>query len=296
MKKFVTIILALVLAFALSVAAFANPGQNPNRNPGSPEVQVATITITATGGGNNLILRAINADGVVQIIPRQGNGTFTQTFEAFGYSGTIRVQGNSLREVTITGWPAPPAPARYIVDEYAFYQFVDLNQVASKFTGTSEVAGSRTLVGLNVSSTFVEVNFSHIPDSAATGSGVLAGFTASGTLNYQFVRNYLEQFERIYEWVDVTVWSDGARDEVVREDSEHVRGDLEDGDEYTSDPFDASRAISATGDNTVRLTRGGGQGYLRGDAISGAFTVGLYIANQSPRVDVTSVAYDIDAL
>lgn len=297
MKKFVAVALVLVMTLGLTSLVFANPGQNPNRNPGAPEVQVATITITATGGGNNLVLRAINADGAVQIIPRAGNGTFTQTFAAFGYTGTIRVQGNSLREVTITGFPAPPAPPEpYVVREYSFYRFVRLNQVDSYFTGTSEVEGSREFVnGAAVKYNWVRTN--EIP--GVNGMGVISGARVTGTLNYQFVRNYVEQFERVYEWVDVTVWSNGDRDEVVREDSEHVRGGLVDGKVYSSDPFNGSRAIDVTSEQVVlHMGHGQSDAYGRFVAIAGGFSLALELHNTGnpPTITVTITEVDLAAL
>ena len=106
MKKILTIALVIVLTFALAITTVASPGQNPNQNPGSPEMSVNDIRITATGGGNNLQLLAIHVDGRTAVIPRAGNGTFTQTFDVFGgYTGIIQVQGNSLRSVAVTGVP-----------------------------------------------------------------------------------------------------------------------------------------------------------------------------------------------
>lgn len=103
MKKFLTILLAVAFVFGMAMPAMANPGQNPNQNPGSPELASEGITITVTGGGNNLVIRAIcNATGAVEIIPRAGNGTFTQTFIVFGYDVTIQVRGNSLVSATST--------------------------------------------------------------------------------------------------------------------------------------------------------------------------------------------------
>jgi len=97
--------LALVVVFLLSVTLFAtaNPGQNPNQNPGVAEKTISGVTVSVTGGGNNLVILArCNETGASMIIPRAGNGTFAQTFEAFGYEVSIRVQGNSLVNSTAT--------------------------------------------------------------------------------------------------------------------------------------------------------------------------------------------------
>jgi len=45
-----------------------------------------------------MVLEATNATGDTKVIGRFDNGTFNQTFEAFGKTITIRVQGNSLVE------------------------------------------------------------------------------------------------------------------------------------------------------------------------------------------------------
>jgi hypothetical protein len=102
-KKLLTFTLTIVIILSLTTIAFASPGQNPNQNPGSPEQVVGGVTVTVTGGGNNLVIRAIdNATGESVVIPRAGNGTFSQSFEVFGYYVSIQVQGNSLRSVEAT--------------------------------------------------------------------------------------------------------------------------------------------------------------------------------------------------
>lgn len=109
MKKLFSVVLVLCLMFVLAVPAMANPGQNPNQNPGSPAINIAqtNLRITVTGGGNNLVIRAIDLTGenADVIIPRAGNGTFNQAFDVFGYTGRIFVQGNSLLRVDIASVP-----------------------------------------------------------------------------------------------------------------------------------------------------------------------------------------------
>jgi len=96
-------IIFTIVLIAMVGTTYGNPGQNPNQNPGSPEQAVGGVTVTVTGGGNNLVIRAIcNATGESIIIPRAGNGTFGQVFEAFGYEVGIQVRGNSLVDVWYT--------------------------------------------------------------------------------------------------------------------------------------------------------------------------------------------------
>lgn len=111
MKKLVAVALVLVLTFGLTSMAFASQsGQNPNQNPGSPSINAGGLTITVTGGGNNLQIRAIlNADPSQSVIvARQGNGTFNQPVAAFGYVYHIWVQGNSLVRSELVSAPQPP--------------------------------------------------------------------------------------------------------------------------------------------------------------------------------------------
>ena len=108
MKKLIALTMIIAMVFAMAIPVMANPGQNPNQNPGKPEMADGEITITVTGGGNNLVILAIlNKNGLAHPIPRAGNGTFTQTFTAFDnhYAGTIQVQGNSLKHVEVTKLP-----------------------------------------------------------------------------------------------------------------------------------------------------------------------------------------------
>ncbi|MCL2854096.1 MAG: hypothetical protein FWE21_00595 [Defluviitaleaceae bacterium] len=110
MRRFLTLLATVALTFGVATTALANPGQNPNQNPGSYEKGTGGVTVTVTGGGNNLVIRAIcnDSDDYI-IVPRAGNGTFSQTFEAFGHIVTIRVQGNSLVSVELAK-PYVPAP------------------------------------------------------------------------------------------------------------------------------------------------------------------------------------------
>lgn len=297
MKKVLAVLLTLVLVLALPAAALANPGQNPNRNPGSPEVTSGNYTVRVTGGGNNLRIDILR-DGVVvyPAVPRAGNGTFSQTFvTTSGHSIFIQVQGNSLRNVTVTP-PAAICPADdypYVVGTEYVWRFYKLGErLDSLFLGALEVVGSRNLTDLIVSSTFVEVNFSHIPDSEATGMGVIAGFVATGTLNFSYIRNYLEQFERIYIQHNYNIMSDGSRIFTGYGET-RIDAAAEDGDKYFTTNSGTADVYETGGG--VRLVRGHGQGYLRNYAISGPFTVGLYLANQSPRVDVVFIGYDLEA-
>lgn len=290
MKKAIALLLTLALVIALPVAALGNPGQNPNRNPGSPQTQVATITITVTGGGNNLVIRAINANGETVIIPRAGNGTWTQTGEAFGYTFIIRVQGNSLREVTITGFPEPERTYNRLVRTEFEYR-----AVASVFLGTSEVEGSREFVGgaATVYNWYRNNNFPGV-----NGQAVRTGATVTGTLNYQFNRNYLERFERFAKEVVTYVWCDG---EVKGEYAgDWVSVGLVDGDEYYTGPFAGSRAISVSGGQIIlHMGFQGGLHDRTADVTIGAFTVNFELLNtgNSPTNTVVRItAVDLSAL
>jgi len=101
MKRTISIVMVMVMIFAVAIPVMANPNQNPNQNPGSPSASSSGVTVTVTGGGNNLVINAIcNSTGDVLVIPREGNGTFSQTFNAFDHQVTIQVQGNSLRSAS----------------------------------------------------------------------------------------------------------------------------------------------------------------------------------------------------
>ena len=123
-KRIASFALTLVMVLtAVSVVA-ANPGQNPNQNPGGPEVNTSGVTITVTGGGNNLTIRAIyDATGEVVVVPRTGNGTFTQTFEVFDRVITINVQGNSLVGLNVAPTPEFEDAARAFC-RYTTYVYV----------------------------------------------------------------------------------------------------------------------------------------------------------------------------
>jgi len=113
MKKIRFLALTLVAILAMGAVVMANPGQNPNQNPGGPEMDLGAVTITVTGGGNNLVIRAIhNETGATVIVPRAGNGTWTQSFTVFTfYDVTIWVQGNSLvRYAIVDNTPLPNTP------------------------------------------------------------------------------------------------------------------------------------------------------------------------------------------
>lgn len=297
MKKFIALFLVFVLAMATT--AFAAPAStNANTGPGVAQVVLEDVTVRIGGNGNSARLIAY-VDGVQVFVSANrpaNNAVTTLSFDGFVVAVTVR--GNSIIGVNVLERPAAP-PVR-TSETSEFRQFVRTEPVPSIPLGTSEVAGSRSLVGLSVTATVEEVNFSHRIENA-TGSGVVAGFVAIGTLEYEYVYNYLAQYIRIYEWVDVTEWSDGAREEVVREGSEHQYGGVHDGDAYYTGPYPGSRAINVSG-GEVFLTRGSsnngqGQGFPRRDvATYGGFTVQLYLANQSPRVNVESVNFYIDAL
>jgi len=86
MKKFIALLVTIAMVFTMTATAFANPGQNPNKNPGSPQEVIGGVTITLTGGGNNMVIQAkCNVTGAVETIQRAGNGTFNQSFEVVNF-------------------------------------------------------------------------------------------------------------------------------------------------------------------------------------------------------------------
>jgi len=117
MKRFISILVIIAMVFTMTATVFANPGQNPNKNPGSPSVSQDGVTITVTGGGNNLVILAIdNVTGESVVIPRAGNGTFSQSFEVFGYAVDIQVQGNSLKGFTAEELPCECSYSYVVTD------------------------------------------------------------------------------------------------------------------------------------------------------------------------------------
>jgi len=298
-KKFVAICLTLILVLSLPVVALADPGQNPNQNPGAPEMTVGDYTVRVTGGGSNLRIDILREGEIVYpSVQRYGQGTFTQSFTTTsGKVLLIQVQGNSLVNVSVKppSEPCPPAPP-YIVEQYSFRQFVRLNQVDSIFISITEVEGSREFVNGNaVMYNWIRTN--QIP--GVSGMGVITGARITGTLLYEYVRNYLEQFERVYQWVDVTIWSDGTREEVVRSNSEHVYGDLQDGETYYTGPYSGSRAIVVSGGNVVlHMGFQGGIHDRNADVTIEGFTVNFRLLNTGnpPSMIITIMDVNLDDL
>jgi hypothetical protein len=343
-KRVFALVLTAVMVLTTAVVVMANPangrqtaaGQNPNQNPGGPTMttECEGYTVTVTGGGNNLMLRVIRlADGHVYVVPRAGNGTFSQTFVAT--SGTeifIRVQGNSLLNYNVTapyipcinGCDPADCPTNEpnctcncncyvptIIASGYFRRFVRNDQLADVFINTSEVAGSRVISGGVSFTTFGErVNFTDLSHVNGTGMGVRgAGFTASGTVDYQFVRNYVERFIAVYEYVDYVVWSspvkgsdENGRIETVRENSQFNPYDAFNGAPVVTGPFAGSFTFDVTGTAQGYMCRGeGGQAVDIGrttTATSDGFTVDLYLADTGnpPTINITSWEVDVDAL
>jgi hypothetical protein len=271
----------------------------PNNSSGDQGVQrIGNVEIR--GNGNNARIWINNQNTGV----RPANNTYT-TVEFAGYTIEVFVRGNAILRWTLIAAECTEEECEeyeecdkpYIVDEYSFYRFVRLYQVDSIFEGTSEVAGSREFVNGAVA-LYNWVRNNNFP--GVNGQGVSVGATVTGTLNYEYVRNYLEQFERVYEWVDVTVWSDGERDEVVRADSEHVRGELVDGDEYYTGPYASSRPIKVSGGNIIlHMGFQGGLHDRTADVVVGAFTVNFELLNtgNSPSNTVVRLmGYDVYAM
>lgn len=294
MKKTIITIAALIMVFALAIPVLANPGQNPNRNPGSPEMISGSYTVRVTGGGNNLVIDILR-DGVVVYprVPRAGNGTFSQTFTTTsGHVIFIQVQGNSLRNATVTA----PEPVVYIVEQYSRWNFVRYNRIASRFVGTTEVEGTREFAP-NLVEAFEARRCNEIP--GVNGNAVISGARVTGTLSYQYERNYVAQEEAIYELVDVTVWSNGARTYAVRPGYEHIVRYVLDRHSYPIGPFDGTRAIDVAGGDFI-LHMGHGQSDAHGRFITvlGAFNLTMELLNTGnpPTITVTLTGVNLEAL
>lgn len=92
--------------FMLSAGAIVESGQTRGENHGSPSVSYGGLTITTTGGGDELVIFAKeDATGDSIIIPGTGSGIIKQAFSAFGYTGVINIRENSLLGVEISSCP-----------------------------------------------------------------------------------------------------------------------------------------------------------------------------------------------
>lgn len=298
MKKLIAFVLTLVMVLGVTAVAFANPGQNPNNRPGGAEMEFGDYTVRVTGGGNNLVIDILRDGAVVYPrVPRAGNGTFSQVFTTTsGHEIFINVRGNSLIGFSVT------APVPYVVKEYSFRQFVEYNQVDSLRGDWVEVVGSRAVV--NVYSH--DAHQYHMGQSSdprtnnVTGNGArITEFNATTTLNFLYQFNYTEQFERIYEWVDVTVWSNGVREEVVREGSLHPYGDLVLGLPYLGEELNGSTEFSTSYSGSILLHMGN-QGLPSTRYFSyanGAITVDIVLQNTgNPPSVLVLFTVDVNAL
>jgi hypothetical protein len=251
------------------------------------------VTITVTGGGNNLVIRAIcNVTGDSFVVPRAGNGTFAQPeFYAFGYMVSFRVQGNSLVRGSVDYAPVNNGP--YVVNEYSFYQWVRNDAVTSLFLGSDVVNlefnnGSADMYGW--------VRSNEIP--GVSGQGVITGASVTGTVEFRYTRDYLEQLQRVYEWVDVVVYSDGTRVETVRANSE-FNGAVVAGDEYDVVAYGSYEVEVSGGEVVLHMGWQGGVYGRYNSTTVGSFTVDFELHNTGnpPEITVTIRDYvleDID--
>lgn len=299
MKKSLSLFLALVMVLALGVTAFANPYVRPNINPGASEVTIDGVRVNVVGGGANLRFYV----GGVEQEDRAGQGTFVHPVTINGVAYLVHVQGNSIVGVTLA-ITEPITPDPYVVSSGSFRQFVRYEQIDSYFYDTSEVEGSREFVnGSAAMYNWVRGNQNNAAFAAYrgqfTGQAVLTGARVTGTLNYEYVRNYVEQFERVYVWVDYVIWSDErGRIETVQPDSEHVYGDVVDGDAYYTGPYASSRAIDVTTPGRVLLHMGHGQSSRWGRTAVGGLGLSFELHNTGnpPRMTITITDIDVDAL
>lgn len=296
MKKFVALFLTVVMTVSMASVAFAAPrSTNANYGPGVSQVDRGEVSVRIGGNGNSARLIAY-VDGVQAYLSanRPANNAVT-TLRFDGFVVAVTVRGNSIINVNVVERPTIVV-APYIVSTTRVREFVEYNQIDSFFTGTSEVAGSRAFVngsavlyGWERRNNFPGVN----------GQGVRTGATVTGTLNFQFVRNYVEQFERIYQWVNVTVWSDGRVYREIEPNSTHVNGEVS-GDAYYNGPFNGSRDVSVSGGQIIlHMGFQGGLHDRTADVTVGAFTINFELLNtgNSPSNTVVRITnVDLAAL
>lgn len=296
MKKLVAFLLATVMTFAMSAAVFAwGPASGPaNNNPGANRVDVSDLAVRIGGNGNSARLTVYANGDAIYVSGRPANNVYNVIalpgkFE--GYVLGVFVRGNSILRVTVLEVPECNEP--YVVNTEVERRFVRYDQIESYFAGTSEVADSRTLTDSKAVAVNV-VRCNEIP--GVNGMAVKAGARVTGTLNYRFVRNYIEQWERVVQYVTITTWSDGT----VVEDAapEFVDGVVRKAP-YTTGPFNGSRAVDITYDQIV-LHMGHGQSDAHGRfmIIEDEFTVALELHNtgSTPRITVTIVSSNLEAL
>ncbi|MCL2855493.1 MAG: hypothetical protein FWE21_07735 [Defluviitaleaceae bacterium] len=101
MRRFLAFSLSLVLTLSMVVIISANPNNVATLTDGN-------ITVTVSGGGANIVIRAYLDGEFLQVVPRGGSGNFTQTSTLeSGHIVRIAVQGNSLRTLTVLYAPQP---------------------------------------------------------------------------------------------------------------------------------------------------------------------------------------------
>lgn len=300
MKKFVALVLTVVLVMALGVTAFAggwdvHRGGNenaPNHSSGGRGVQAKICVLDQTvveirGNGNSARIWINNQNSGV----RPDNNRWTKGITVGDVTVDVFVRGNAILEVRATATVyVPYVPT--IVEEYSFRRYVRTDQLNNLFINTTEVEGSRRFAG----SASVGDNWTRGHFEGISGMAVAAGATVTGTLSWQYNRNYVERFIYVYEYVDVVVWSNGDRFETLR--PEFNPYDAFDGAPVVTGPFNDSRAINVTSDQEV-LHMGWGQGLPgRTVTLNGAFTVTIELLNtgSTPDFRVNLANYDVYAM
>lgn len=274
-------------------------GNAPNHSSGGLGVQrIDTVEIRGVGNSARIYL-----DGVQIPNSRPANNSLNVFTATCGAVVEVFVRGNAILTATVTRADVgpTPTPAPYVVGTRYFYRPTASVQQASKYLATFEYEnGTRYLANRSVNIVTGKENFTHTAFEG-TGTGIIAGFRATGTLEFQNVSQYRERFMPMHERVNIDIWSDGT-ETVASVETPVQSGEVYFGKTYTTAPVDATRPIDVLS-YAVGLVRGHGQVpagssgiYVRSYTFNfGGFTAEVY--NDGNRgVLRSSALVDISAL
>lgn len=230
-------------------------GNAPNHSSGGLGVQrIDTVEIRGNGNSARIYL-----DGVQVPNSRPANNTLNVFTAACGAVVEVFVRGNAILTATVTRAAVEPTPepVPYVTGTRYFYRPTASVPQASKYLATFEYEnGTRYLADRSVNIVTGVENFTHTAFEA-TGTGIIAGFRATGTLEFQNVSQYRERFMPMHERVNIDIWSDGT-ETVASVEAPVQNGDVYYGKTYTTKPVDATRPIDVLS-YAVGLVRGHGQ-------------------------------------
>lgn len=296
MKKLFMFLLVLTMSIALATTVAA--GNGPHNSPGEGVIRfthedIGDVELVARGTGSSLAIY-VYVDGYGVGALRDTENNAYNDFEIEGFDGvlSINIRGNSMINVRVV--PAEQ-PNRF----YRFVDYVDAED--SIFVGTTEIANTREFVNSSaVASGWVRGNQNNALFAAFrgefTGQAVLTGARVTGTLTYQYNRNYIAQSYHEYEWVYVT-YLDGERIETPCPDSRFLGVDyygeyiIVPGLPYIDGPHNGTFAVDET-TRAVLLHMGHGQSAVHGRNVtiySGAFTVNFRLLNTGNNVNNTVI-------